>query len=93
MFIAATLPLCWRQEANVAASEQYVLLRGGFAVPIAPVLLVLDLERKGFRLERDGGDIIVSPFSKLSDEDRQQLKLWKCHVLALIDYEAPERVQ
>jgi hypothetical protein len=68
--------------------EQYVLLRNGLALPVAPVLLLLDLEARGFKLSRDGDDILVCPFSKLTPNDRQQLKLWKRHVLALLDYEA-----
>jgi hypothetical protein len=76
-----------------ADSDRFVLLKGGLALPIAPVLLVLELERRGFKLERDDQDIFVSPFSKLTDDDRCNLKAWKQHVLALIDYVQPEAVQ
>jgi hypothetical protein len=69
-----------------ADSERYVCLKDGPIVPVAPILLLLDLEAKGFRLERDGNDILIHPASKLSDEDREQLKLWKAHVLAMLDY-------
>jgi hypothetical protein len=68
-------------------SERYVCLKNGPVVPVAPILLLLELEAKGLRLSRDGDDILVSPASKLSDDDRKQLKLWKAHALALLDYQ------
>ena len=67
-------------------SSEYVILRGGLALPVAPVLLALNLGAAGFRLSRDGEDILICPFSKLTDEHKRQLKLWKRHVLALLDY-------
>lgn len=70
-------------------SDRYVLLNGGLSVPIDAVLLVLGLESRGFKLSRDGADIFVSPFSKLTEDDRRALKLWKPAVLSLLDYEAP----
>lgn len=71
-----------------AACDRYVLLRGGLALPIEPVRLLLDLEAAGFRLSRDGDDILVRPFSRLREDDVRALKRWKAHVLALIDYVA-----
>jgi hypothetical protein len=77
---------------SAESEDRYVALKGGLVVPVAPVLLLLELEAKGFRLSRDGEDILVSPFSKLTEYDKRSLKLWKPHVLALLDYEA-EAVQ
>lgn len=68
--------------------SDYVTLKGGRALPIAPVLLLLDLERRGFTLTLQGDDIRVRPFSKLTDADLTELKRWKPHVRALIDYNA-----
>lgn len=70
--------------------QRFVFLRGGLVVRQEPVLLLLDLEARGFRLNRDGDDIIVSPFSKLTAEDKAQIKLWKRFILALLSYEPPE---
>ena len=76
-----------RWEVPMSADcERFVLLRGGLALPVTPVLLALDLEARGFRLTRDGDDILVSPFSKLTEHDRQLLKVWKAYVLRLLDY-------
>lgn len=76
-----------------AGSERYVSLRGGLTVPLEPLLLVLDLEARGFRLVPDGDWIIVAPFSQLTDDEQQLLRRWKFHVLALLDYRAPEVLQ
>ena len=71
-----------------ADCERYVLLRGGLALPVEPVFLLLELEARDFQLSRDGDDILVRPFSKLTDDDKRYLKLWKRHILALLDYNA-----
>jgi hypothetical protein len=70
------------------ASERYVWLRGNLVVPIDPMLLLLDLEAKGFKLTRDGDDILVCPASRLTEDDRRLLKTWRSHVLVLLDYVA-----
>jgi hypothetical protein len=72
------------------AASEYVVLGGGLTMPVAPMLLMLDLERRGFQFERDGDDIIVRPFSHLTEADRIGLRRWKPQVLALLDYRAPE---
>lgn len=47
--------------------------------------LLADLHRQGFILKPVAGDrIIVRPFSKLSEEIRQELKRRKAEVLALL---------
>lgn len=69
---------------------RYVFLRGGLALPVEPCLLALELERRGIRLTRDGEDIIIEPRELLTDDDRQQLRRWKRHVLAILDYTPPE---
>ena len=73
-----------------ASEHGYVILRGGLAMPVAPVLLVLALEQRGLTISRDGDDLLVRPPGRLTDDDRQQLCRFKRHVLALLDYE-PDR--
>ena len=70
--------------------DRYVMLAGGLAVPVEPVRFALSLEARGFRLSRDDGDILVQPASKLTADDWRYLKLWKPHILALLDYLPPE---
>lgn len=72
-----------------AASDRFVELQGGLVIPLEPLMLVLDLQARGFTLTPDAGDVVVSPFSKLSGEDCRQLRRWKRHVLAVLAYEAP----
>ena len=71
-------------------ASEVVSLRDGPTVRVAAVLLLLDLEARGFQVGRDGDDIVIRPFSKLTQDDRNALSLWKPEVLALVDYEAPE---
>ncbi len=72
------------------AASDYVPLKGGLCVPLAPMLLVWQLEARGVHLHRDGDDIYVTPWSGVTEQDREELKRWKAHILALLDYEAPE---
>jgi len=68
------------------AASDFVLLKGGYCVPLAPLLLVLRLEERGVHLHRDGADLRVRPWSQVSTDERAELKRWKAHVLALVDY-------
>jgi hypothetical protein len=71
-------------------SDRYVLLSGGLSVPVAPLLLVFELEERGFRLTRAGDELIVRPGPRLTDVDCQRIRRWKAHILALLDYQPPE---
>lgn len=73
-----------------ASSDGYVLLRGGLCVPAAPLRLLFELEARGFTLTPDGDSLIIRPYSKLTPDDRARITQWKWHVLALVDYRAPE---
>jgi hypothetical protein len=82
-----------KKEIVMDVSDRYVSLRGGLVVPVTPVLLLLDLESRGFQISRDGDDMVINPFQRLTAEDIRSLKLWKRHVLALLDYEPTEGAQ
>lgn len=68
------------------AREQgrYVVLRGGLIVPIEPLLLLLDLERRGCRVFRDRTDVFVLPAELLRDDDKRAFRAWKPELLALL---------
>src|SRR4051794_28994683 len=69
------------------ASDRFVYLRGGLTVPVEPLQLMFDLQERGFRLQADGDNaLIVQPAQLLTGEDRRQIRRWKLHVLALLDY-------
>jgi hypothetical protein len=73
--------------ANVSeAAAPIVTLRGGLAVPVDAVLLLLNLEARGVRLEHVGADIVIYRGSPATDEDRVAPRRYKPHILALLDY-------
>lgn len=67
----------------------YVLLKGGVAVPLVVLQLLWDLEDREIRIRAKGADtLVVAPSGKLTDADRAALKRWKSHVLTLVNYDA-----
>jgi hypothetical protein len=76
------------------SAKSFVMLRNGPTVRLEAVRLVLDLEARGVRLQRDGDDVVISaPASQVTNDDRTRLRQFKPHVLALIDYCTREAVQ
>lgn len=73
------------------SDRRYVLLRGGLALPVEPMLLALELEERGFSMRREGETLIVQPAHELTPEDRQRIRRWKHHLIAVIEYEAPSQ--
>jgi len=71
-------------------TRRYVMLAGGLAVPIEPYLLLLDLEGRGFQVTQDGDVLVVCPGTQLTDADCAAVRRWKLHLLALVNYQAPE---
>ena len=48
----------------------------GLARPVEPILILGELQNRGFQLSRDGDDILVRPFSKLThDQPRAEVKV------------------
>ena len=76
-----------------AESDRIVVLAGGLVVAIDAIVLLLSLEERGYKLWRDGPDIVIEPFSTLTDEDKRQLRALKGDILALLDYQPPTLVQ
>jgi hypothetical protein len=66
----------------------YVVLPG-LTLPLAAVLLALDLEARGLHMRTEDGEVlIVGPRRLLTDEDRAGLRRWKPHLLAIVTYDA-----
>jgi hypothetical protein len=61
----------------------------GLTVPREPWDLLLELETCGFRLQPDGSDLRITPFSQLRDEDVRRIRRWKLHLLAILSQESP----
>jgi hypothetical protein len=69
----------------------FVNLRGGLTVPAAALRLLFDLQERGFELAAEGkAALIVRPASRLTDDDRCQIRRWKWHLRALLAYGAPK---
>jgi hypothetical protein len=73
--------------------DRFVQLKNGPVLPAEPILLALDLEARGFTLTRLEDDVLsVQPYQRLSRQDCADIKRWKLHLLAIVDY-VPEVVQ
>jgi hypothetical protein len=79
----------------VNSKERYVQLKNGPVLPVQPVLLMFELQDRGFSLTREPGDVLrVQPWERLTRQDVQAIKRWKWHLLAIADYSAaPPEVQ
>jgi hypothetical protein len=73
----------------MTGSDSHVLLAGGLVVPTAALSLLLSLEASGFQLSRDGDDLMVTPGSRLTEQERARIRAWKRHLLALVEYQRP----
>jgi hypothetical protein len=71
-------------------ASDFIPLRHGPVVPVAPLQLLLNLEARGFTFTRDGEVLEVQPYDRLTREDVAGIRRWKAHLIALIEYEAPE---
>jgi len=71
----------------VSGSEDFVVLPG-LILPLAPLLLALDLEHRGCRMELDGDILVIGPRTLLTDRDREQIRRWKLHLMAIVTYDA-----
>jgi hypothetical protein len=75
-------------------SDRYVLLPGGLALPVEPILLAMELEDRGFSLTKEEPDTLsVQPYQRLTREDCTRIRRWKAHLLALVSYVPPEALQ
>lgn len=63
-----------------------VTLRGGLVVRLDAIELLLDLERRGYRIEREADDVIITPRRGLTPDDLRALRLHKPDALAIISY-------
>jgi hypothetical protein len=54
------------------------------------MMLAFELQERGFTLTSDDETLIVTPYQKLTPQDCRSIKRWKRHLLALLDYRAPE---
>ena len=67
---------------------QPVLLRGGLSVPLSALRVLWALEDRGFhvRLDSDDGGLVVSPRSRLSDDDDRAIRSHRDELIQLVRY-------
>jgi hypothetical protein len=70
------------------SASDYVVLRGGLTLPLAALRVAWNLEARGLRLGVDGDMLTVGPRTLVTDADREALRRWKPHLLALVAYDA-----
>lgn len=66
-------------------SDRFVILPG-LIVPIEPHQLLNELEARGLRFRVDGDELVVVPCGRLTDVDRDAIRRWKWHLLALVEF-------
>lgn len=67
----------------MSASDRFVDVPG-LTMPVAPLRLALDLEARGLRFALDAGDLLVGPADHLTDADRDDIRRWKRHLIAIV---------
>lgn len=70
----------------MANDYDLVTLEGGLIIPLKALQLVWGLEDRGIDLELDRDAIIVRPKGVLSDEDHDQIRQLRPHIVALITF-------
>jgi len=70
------------------SSSDFVVLRGGLALPMAAWRLAWELEARGLHMAVDGDMLTIGPRELLTDEDRTAIRRWKPHLLAIVAYDA-----
>ncbi|HMF96094.1 MAG TPA: hypothetical protein VKE96_17445 [Vicinamibacterales bacterium] len=68
------------------SSSDFVVLRGGLALPLPVIRLALELESRGLHMRADGDMVVIGPKELLTDADRDAIRTWKPHLLALLEY-------
>jgi hypothetical protein len=81
-------------------SEEWIQLKHGPLIPASVIGFMVDFEMCGFQFVGQGPTLrVIPPEPKrdtsvtitrmLTDQDREFIKKWKSHLLAVVAYEAP----
>src|SRR5882762_6482606 len=70
----------------------FTTLRSGLTLPDAAILLAISLEQRQHRLSAKDGALLVSDGSRLTVDDRAQIRTWKSQLLAIVGYIAEQQV-
>lgn len=78
----------------MSCSGRFVVLKGGLTVPLAVLRVAWRLESRGVQFRTTGDDgLVVTPRTKITDEDRAEIRKWKAHLIALVTYDADPPVR
>lgn len=70
--------------------SEWVTLKGDISLPLAAVVLALDLAEEGRVLSRAGDQLLVSPQNvtktQLTQPQREAISQWKLDLLRVVDY-------
>ena len=74
--------------------ERFVTLKGGLTLPVAPILLALDLEARGVALSVEANhELRPSGDPRLTPADLQAIRRWRAYLAAFVEYRVPESDQ
>ncbi len=75
-------------EKEPKTTAELITLKNGPTLPQEAIALAIDLEGRGFSMRDDRGTLRLSGADPklLSAEDREQIKKWKLHLLAVVAY-------
>jgi len=68
---------------------EFITLKGGLTVPVPAFDLFTELDLKGLSMSCEGGKLLISKAGEVPDlttEDRECIKTYKAHLLALVAY-------
>jgi hypothetical protein len=71
---------------------EFTELRGGLIVRTDALALYLALELRGHALTVKDGALLVSNGAALTAEERASIRACKNHLIAMVQYEAPEPI-
>jgi hypothetical protein len=71
--------------------QTYVTLKDGPTLPVAPIMLAIDLEARGIPLRTEADHQFMVPDDpRLTPTDRAAIGRWRHHLGAIVEYRAPE---
>jgi hypothetical protein len=77
-------------SASEPASE-LVTLKAGLVVPVEALRLAWSLEDRGATFALEGSELVVdAPSAVLTHADRNAIRRWRAHLIAIVGYRPPE---
>jgi hypothetical protein len=68
------------------SASDFVTLIDGPTLPLAAIQLAWSLEDRGVVLSVRDGELLVGPRHLLTEVDREGLRRWRYHIMAIVEY-------